>query len=70
MNINEILKSDYDLLCKDYKKATKKIEKQQQEIERLNNIIKELIRYIGSKEHYEDAFDTEIEKINKIIDKK
>ena len=62
MNINEILKSDYDLLCKDYKKA--------QEIERLNNIIKEVRRYIGSKEHYEDAFDTEIEKINKIIDKK
>ena len=31
MNINEVLKSDYDLLCKDYKKATKKIEKLEEE---------------------------------------
>ena len=39
------------------------------EIERLHNIIKEVREYIGSKEHYEDDFDTEIEKVYKILDK-
>lgn len=47
MNINEILKSDYDLCCKELKKATKKIEKQDKEIERLNNIIKKAIHFIN-----------------------
>ena len=46
MNINEILKNDYDLCCKELKKATKKIEKQDKEIERLNNIIDKAIEYI------------------------
>ena len=47
MNINEILKSDYDLLCKDYKKATKKIEKQDNEIKSL----KEQLEYLRSNEY-------------------
>lgn len=33
------------------------------------SIIKEVREYIGSKEHYEDDFDTEIEKVYKILDK-
>lgn len=45
-DINEILKNDYDLCCKDLKKATKKIEKQDKEIERLNNIINKAKEYI------------------------
>ena len=49
MNINKILKSDYDLLCKDYKKATKKIEKQEKEIKRLNNIINELEKWLNDE---------------------
>ena len=52
MNINEILKSDYDLLCKDYKKATKKIEKQEQEIESLNNRIDKAIKFIKTHDLY------------------
>lgn len=40
-----------------------------EEIERLKSIIKEVREYEGSKEHYEDDFDTEIEKVYKILDK-
>lgn len=40
-----------------------------EENKKLHSIIKEVREYIGSKEHYEDTFDTEIEKINKILDK-
>lgn len=59
MNINEILKSDYDLLCKDYKKATKKIEKQEQEIERLNNRIDKAIEYIENNNFYKTGMTEE-----------
>lgn len=45
------------------------IKNQDLEIERLHFIINEVREYIGSKEHYEDDFDTEIEKVNKILDK-
>ena len=38
-------------------------------IRQKENIIKEVREYIGSKEHYEDDFDTEIEKVYKILDK-
>ena len=39
------------------------------ENKKLQSIIKEVREYIGSKEHYEDDFDTEIEKVYKILDK-
>lgn len=39
------------------------------DINYLKGIIKEVREYIGSKEHYEDDFDTEIEKVYKILDK-
>lgn len=45
------------------------IKAQRYEIEKLKSIIKEVRKYIGSKEHYEDDFDTEIEKVYKILDK-
>lgn len=45
-NVNEILKSDYDLCCKELRKTTKKLEKQDKEIERLNNIINEVLDYL------------------------
>ena len=56
MNINEILKSDYDLCCKELKKATKKIEKQEIKIARLNNIINELEKML--EEDYKNNQDT------------
>lgn len=52
-----------------FQEKTTLIEQQKKEIERLHNIIKEVREYIGSKEHYEDDFDTEIEKVYKILDK-
>ena len=39
------------------------------QLQQKENIIKEVREYIGSKEHYEDNFDTEIEKVYKILDK-
>ena len=60
MNINEILKSDYDLLCKDYKKATKKIEKQEQEIERL-------IISLQAQEELTMNEHIKVERLNNII---
>lgn len=70
MNINEILKSDYDLLCKDYKKATKKIEKQDKEIERLKNRIDKAIEYLENWEVNFYAYDTGEDKdnINDLLD--
>ena len=65
MNINEILKNDYDLLCKDYKKATKKIEKLEEDIK----------YYVSLKEEirvdYENTFELMNifkERINKAIE--
>ena len=58
MNINEILKSDYDLLCKDYKKATKKIEKLEEEFD------KEHADNINRMHELKEEFDKEhIEKV-------
>ena len=57
-----ILKDDKEHLGEFLKEST-------EEIERLHSIIKEVRKYIGSKEHYEDDFDTEIEKVYKILDK-
>lgn len=41
----------------------------ERENEIIYSVIKELKEYIGSKEHYDDSFDTEVEKINKMIEK-
>lgn len=51
MNINEILKNDYDLLCKDYKKATKKIDELEEDIKYYVSL-KEEIRH-----DYENTFE-------------
>lgn len=66
MNINEVLKSDYDLLCKDYKKATKKIEKLEEDIKYYVSLKEEI------RQDYENTFELMNifkERINKAIEK-
>lgn len=57
MNINEILKSDYDLLCKDYKKATKKIEKLEEENKEYRLLIE-----MENKREYRSKFLKDFQK--------
>lgn len=40
---------------------------QEQHIHKLQQRIDKAIKYIGSKEMYEDSFDTEVEKLLKIL---
>lgn len=56
-NINEILKSDYDLLCKDYKKATKKIEKLEEENKEYSSLIE-----MQNKREYRSKFLKDFQK--------
>lgn len=63
--LNMELSKTYENGLNDFLELQKKIA----ENERLENIIKEVREYIGSKEHYEDDFDTEIEKVYKILDR-
>lgn len=57
MNINEVLKSDYDLLCKDYKKATKKIEKLEEENKEYSSLIE-----MQNKREYRSKFLKDFQK--------
>ena len=62
MNINEILKSDYDLLCKDYKKAIKKIGDIDKEKNNLQERIDKAIEYIEKSDDNENSYgDYDIE---------
>ncbi len=67
-NINEILKSDYDLLCKDYKKATKKIEKQETKIKNQEEKINKVIDYIEHKAKIKEYFMVNGKEYNELLD--
>lgn len=77
--LNNLLKETSQTLSEQTTKAiTLKSENERlkNDIKRITNICNEKIKiindvreYIGSKEHYEDDFDTEIEKIYKILEK-
>lgn len=71
MNINEILKNDYDLLCKEYKKATKKIEKLEKQKEYLTTqqLLDELQKRLDFDANVSEELATEINELQARTDK-
>ena len=64
-----MLQKELEQAYKDLNYYKNRNEKLNNQLQQKENIIKEVREYIGSKEHYEDDFDTEIEKVYKILDK-
>lgn len=71
MNINETLKNDYDLLCKEYKKAIKKIEKLEKQKEYLTTqqLLEELQKRLDHDSDVSEELAAESNELQKRIDK-